>query len=65
MTKKIQAACTRPRSTAAGATARLRQVLRVYTFRKKSKGTAPSYQVSRGLTGKGGLRDYDGLLFST
>lgn len=46
-------------------TARLGKALHVDTLRKSSEGPAPSYQVSRELTDKGGLRDYDDLPFCT
>ena len=46
-------------------TARLGKALHVDTFGKSSKGPAPSYQVSREWTDKGGLRDCDDFPFCT
>ena len=46
-------------------TASLRKALHVDTFRKSSKGPASSYQASREVTDKGGLRDRDDLPFCT
>lgn len=48
LTKKIQAAGTRPQSRVAEATSRLGKALHVHTLRKKSNSTAPSSQCPRG-----------------
>lgn len=46
-------------------TASLRKALHVDTFGKSSTGPASSYQASREVTDKGGLRDRDDLPFCT